>query len=51
MPFLAMSMFVVMVVFGHDFVGWEDPGGKVQLALFMAFVLGLICGYRAPAVR
>ncbi|MBC7986832.1 MAG: hypothetical protein H7X93_09220 [Sphingomonadaceae bacterium] len=51
MAFLAMIMFVVMVVFGHDFVGWEDPAGKVQLALFLAFVLGIICGYRVPAER
>ena len=51
MAFLAMIMFVVMVVFGHEFVGWEDPAGKVQLALLTAFILGIVSSYRVPIER
>lgn len=43
---LALAMFVSLFAFGHDLVGWNDPGGKVQLGLFAAFLFGIICGYR-----
>lgn len=46
MAFLAVAMFIAMFAFGHDFMGWDDPVGKVQLALFMAFIFGILCGYR-----
>ena len=26
--------------------GWDDPAGKVQLALFTSFILGAVCGYK-----
>jgi hypothetical protein len=29
-----------------QYFGWEDAGGRVQLALFSAFLFGIICGYR-----
>lgn len=46
MAFIAVAMFLALAIFGHDFVGWDDPGGRVQLALFTTFILGIICGYR-----
>lgn len=39
-------MFVGLFGFGHELVGWNDPEGHVQLALFMAFIFGIISGYR-----
>ncbi len=44
---LAMAMFVAMFGWGSTYFGWSDPEGKVQLALFTSFVLGIIGGYRA----
>jgi hypothetical protein len=46
---LAMMMFIALFAFGHQFLGWEDPGGRVQLALFSAFLFGIICGYRVKS--
>ncbi|MFN3475220.1 MAG: hypothetical protein ACK4ZW_14355 [Blastomonas sp.] len=43
---LALAMFVALFGFGHQLVGWTDPEGHVQLALFMAFIFGIISGYR-----
>lgn len=43
---LALIMFVTLFWFGNDFVGWSDPDGKVQLALFAAFLFGIICGWQ-----
>lgn len=44
---LALAMFIGLFAFGHDMLGWSDPEGQVQLALFMAFIFGIISGYRA----
>ncbi len=46
MAYIAMLMFIALVSFGGQYVGWTDPGGRVQLALFSAFIFGIICGYR-----
>ena len=43
---LAMVMFVTLFAFGSSYFGWDDPAGKVSLALFASFVFGIICGYR-----
>ncbi len=43
---IAASMFVAMFAWGSQYFGWSDPDGKVQLALFTAFVLGSVCGYK-----
>ena len=43
---LALAMFVGLFGFGHELVGWNDPDGHVQLALFMAFIFGIVSGYR-----
>jgi hypothetical protein len=46
---LAIAMFIGLFGFGHTLLGWSDPQGHVQLALFMAFLFGIIGGYRARA--
>lgn len=43
---LALAMFIGLFGFGHEMLGWSDPDGHVQLALFTAFILGIISGYR-----
>jgi uncharacterized membrane protein YjjB (DUF3815 family) len=44
---LAIAMFIALFGWGSRFLGWDDPDGKVQLALFTSFVLGILSGYRA----
>ena len=46
MGMLATAMFVTLFAFGAKGLGWDD-GGNVQLGLFMAFLFGIIAGYRA----
>lgn len=43
---LALAMFISLFAFGDQILGWSDPGGKVQLGLFAAFLFGMVCGYR-----
>ncbi len=43
---LALCMFIGLFAFGGEFMGWQDPNGQVQMGLFMAFLFGIICGYR-----
>lgn len=45
MVWLAVAMFVALFGWGAQYFGW-DPAGKVQLALFTSFILGVICGYK-----
>jgi hypothetical protein len=44
---LSMAMFVALFGWGAGYFGWHDPAGKVQLALFTAFILGAVCGYKS----
>jgi hypothetical protein len=44
---VAVAMFVAMFAWGSQYFGWSDPEGKVQLALFTSFILGIIGGYKA----
>ncbi|MEA3004562.1 MAG: hypothetical protein QOH81_3350 [Sphingomonadales bacterium] len=43
---LALIMFIGLFAFGGQMLGWSDYDGHVQLGLFMAFLFGIICGYR-----
>jgi hypothetical protein len=43
---LALMMFIGLFAFGGQMLGWADYDGHVQLGLFMAFLFGIICGYR-----
>jgi hypothetical protein len=44
---LAIAMFIALFGWGSSYFGWQDPDGKVQLALATSFILGIIGGYRA----
>jgi hypothetical protein len=43
---LALMMFIGLFAFGGQLLGWSDTNGQIQLGLFMAFLFGIICGYR-----
>ena len=43
---LALMMFLGLFGWGDTFLEYTDPNGQVQFGLFIAFVLGIICGYR-----
>ncbi|QNG49329.1 hypothetical protein [Sphingobium yanoikuyae] len=46
---LALAMFVGLFAWGQQIVGYDDPHGRVQLALFATFCFGLLVGYRAKS--
>lgn len=43
---IAATMFIALFGWGQEYFHWSDPAGKIQLALFTSFVLGIICGYK-----
>ncbi len=49
MGMLALAMFIALFGWGHQIFLWSDPDGQIQLALFAAFLFGIICGYRVNA--
>lgn len=46
---IATMMFVALFAFGSQMMGWDDADGKIRLAIFAAYVFGIIGGYRARA--
>ena len=45
---LALAMFIAVFGFGHELIGWGmGHDGQVKLGLAMAFIFGIICGYRS----
>jgi hypothetical protein len=44
---VAIAMFIALVGWGGRYFGWDDPEGRIQLALVTAFILGIIGGYKA----
>ena len=44
---VAIAMFIALFGWGANYFGWHDPSGKVQLALFTSFILGIIASYKA----
>jgi hypothetical protein len=44
---LALAMFIGLFAFGQQILGYEDPHGRVQLALLATFSFGVLIGYRA----
>jgi len=48
---LAMMMFIALFAFGGQYFGWSDSGGRIQLALFSAYIFGIICGYRVEEIE
>lgn len=49
MVVLALGSFLGLFLYGGQMLGWQDPRGQVQLALFMAFLFGIVSGYRVRA--
>jgi hypothetical protein len=43
---LAIAMFIGLFGWRAKYFGWDDPDGKIQLALATAFVLGALSGYK-----
>jgi hypothetical protein len=44
---LATAIFIGLFAFGHEMFGWSSGANDdVQLGLFLAFVLGIVCGYK-----
>jgi hypothetical protein len=46
MVVIALAMFLGLFAFGGEVLGYTDPQGHVQFGIFVAFVLGIVCGYR-----
>lgn len=44
---IALAMFIALFGWGSHYFGWSDPSGKVQLALFTAFILGIVASYKS----
>jgi hypothetical protein len=44
---LAIALFVALFGWGASYFGWDDPAGKVRLALFTCFTLGVLCGTKS----
>ena len=43
---IALVMFIALFGWGASYFGWTDPEGKVQLALFTSFILGIVASYK-----
>jgi len=43
---IALVMFIALFGWGASYFGWTDPEGKVQLALFTSFILGVAASYK-----
>lgn len=43
---LAIAIFVGLFAFGHELLGWDRSNSEIQLALFIAFILGIVAGYK-----
>jgi uncharacterized membrane protein (DUF4010 family) len=46
MGMIALAMFIGLWMYGQQMFGWSDPNGDINLAIFVTFILGIICGYR-----
>jgi uncharacterized membrane protein YjjB (DUF3815 family) len=44
---VAIVMFVSLFGWGAEYFGWHDPSGKIQLALFTSFILGIVASYKS----
>jgi hypothetical protein len=44
---IALAMFIALFGWGASYFGWSDPTGRVQLALFTSFILGIVAAYKS----
>ena len=47
MAYFATGLFLALFLVGPTYFHWDDPGGRVSLALMTAFLLGAVAGYKA----
>lgn len=50
MGLIAASMFVALFMYYEDIIGRME-GSNLHLALFCAFVFGILCGYQVKKKR
>ena len=43
---IAITMFIALFGWGAEYFGWHDPSGRIQLALFTSFLLGIVASYK-----
>jgi hypothetical protein len=43
---IATVLFIALFAFGGSYFGWDDPHGRVSIALLAAFLCGIVVGYR-----
>ena len=43
---IAITMFIALFGWGAEYFGWHDPTGRIQLALFTSFILGIVASYK-----
>jgi len=43
---VAIAMFMALFGWGGEYFGWSDHDGKIQLALFTSFILGIVASYK-----
>lgn len=44
---LATGLFVALLMFGWDYLGWgKVANDDVQIGLFLSFLLGIIAGFK-----
>lgn len=46
---IAIAMFIALFGWGARYFGWDDPEGKIQLALATSFILGIVSGYKTKS--
>ena len=46
---LAIAMFVGLFAFGHELMGWDEHNNQIHLAIFIAFILGNVAGYKVKS--
>jgi hypothetical protein len=46
---IASAIFIALFGWGSRYFGWDDPDGKIQLALATSFVLGIVSGYKSKS--
>jgi hypothetical protein len=46
MAVVALGMFIGLWAYGQELFGWQDTSGDIKLAIFVTFILGIICGFK-----
>ncbi|WP_336959734.1 hypothetical protein [Sphingobium aquiterrae] len=46
MSALVLAAYIALLAWGGQIIGYDDPHGRIQLALLATFVMGAVVGYR-----